>query len=596
MHSAESAPLRSFLITRQLCFLLLSYLPRLTMCVIEPLSLIQTIVVSRHSVRTPMAAPFADNVDNISAYSNLVLPTAADWGLSQAEMNEQYLTPRGKEIARLTGKFFYNSFTERNTSTAANGDTYSHMRSSSSDIVNSPPCNQISVFSDGAAFRDYQTAIAWLEGYGCTQNNITVQEINSTNLADMQPVVATAYSIDGCNSASEEQINGLYGGNVDALTNQYASSIRKVEEVLQMPAQASICTHVNPSFKPTNNTPCTLFELGYAWNGLLWDGMFYSPLFYAQYFAEAWMLQYLSNLSTWAWGALSDSELVQLYEMHIKTLWFGTSYWNSQAYGSQLLGYILSSLKAAMSNTHLQGIEHDPSNQLVAFFAHDANILYLQRLLGASWLTSGWPFDVAATASAVRFELFRDVTGEYFVQVSYISASPKQQRSATSFTNISVASVVLPHCGALLCTMENFTQLVLNTVDVNCMIGGTKQYIQNLNGIAASRDAILVATVTGATVLFLLSIPLVFLVSRAKKNNLCSMKKQQSEQYREQGEASVYGTEQTHYYQRSSQPLLESRAKTHANAAKGKSHSQGNVQKIPVHLTEKGNRETPMLQ
>lgn len=481
----------------------------------ESLTLVQTLIVSRHSIRTPMAAPFSD-VGDISAYSTRKWPSAADWGMTQKEVDNQFLTPRGIEVARLTGEFYRETF---NSGTPT-------------PISNLLTCDQVTVFSDGGAYRDFQTAQAWLEGFGCPAPEETnIIQINQSSLPTMQPVVATAFQIDGCSAASEEQVNGTYGGNVAALTARFAASIQKVQDVLQMPVNASICTQVNRTFEPSASHPCTLFELGYAWNGVLWDGMFYSPLVYAQYFAEAWMLQYLSNVTQWAWGALSSTdELVELYKMHIQSLWFGTNEWNSRAYGSQLLAYVLASLNAAATGRQVLGLEHEPSQKVVAFFSHDANILYLQRLLGMSWLTTGWPFDVATTASSVRFELLRETTGKLFVRVAYVSASPDQQRSATSFvvrnvangssssnsssgTPLSVAYVVIPQCGSLLCPLDEFQDAVLAAVDTDCMIGDTQRYAVDL--IAAQEPSIiLTALVTAACVLFAMSVPLIVIVAR----------------------------------------------------------------------------------
>ena len=477
----------------------------------ESLTLVQTLIVSRHSIRTPMAAPFSD-VGDISAYSTRKWPSAADWGMTQKEVDNQYLTPRGIEVARLTGEFYRETF---------------NSGASTPSPISSVNCDQVTVFSDGGAYRDFQTAQAWLQGFGCPAPEETnIIQINQSSLPTMQPVVATAFQIDGCSSASEEQVNGTYGGNVAALTARFAASIQKVQDVLQMPTNASICTQVNRTFEPSASHPCTLFELGYAWNGVLWDGMFYSPLVYAQYFAEAWMLQYLSNVTQWAWGALSSNELVELYKMHIQSLWFGTNEWTSRAYGSQLLAYVLASLNAAATGRHVVGLEHEPSQKLVAFFSHDANILYLQRLLGMSWLTTGWPFDVATTASSLRFELLRGTTGKLFVRVAYVSASPDQQRSATSFvhssanssgsssaTPLSVAYVVLPQCGSLLCPLDEFQDAVLAAVDTDCMIGDTQRYALDL--IAAQEPSImLTALVTGACVMFAMSVPLIVIVAR----------------------------------------------------------------------------------
>ena len=55
--------------------------------------------------------------------------------------------------------------------------------------------------------------------------------------------------------------------------------------------------------------------------------MFTSPIYYASYFAESWMFQYLSNLTEWGFGLLTEPALIDLYNTHIQVLWFGTNFW-----------------------------------------------------------------------------------------------------------------------------------------------------------------------------------------------------------------------------------------------------------------------------
>lgn len=104
----------------------------------------------------------------------------------------------------------------------------------------------------------------------------------------------------------------------------------------------------------------------------------------------------------------------------------------------------------------LPGLLQPPSETLFfALFAHDFNLLYLRRLLGASWLTDGWDFDSAPPGAFITFELWkaeaeRDGTHTYAshaeggddggrdheadgyrVRASFTAASFAQQRSAS---------------------------------------------------------------------------------------------------------------------------------------------------------------------
>ena len=78
-------------------------------------------------------------------------------------------------------------------------------------------------------------------------------------------------------------VNGLYGGDVDALTDMYTEQIQQVNDFLDVPTNASVCPQANPDFNPAT-TDCTLFETGYEYTGIYYEGMFKSPVYYAQVF------------------------------------------------------------------------------------------------------------------------------------------------------------------------------------------------------------------------------------------------------------------------------------------------------------------------
>ena len=77
--------------------------------------------------------------------------TPEEWGMTKEEVYaEPMLTPRGKEVARLTGEWFYHE-------------------AMSSGVVVIPSCDQITIFSDEAS-RDLATAKYWIDGFGCHNN------------------------------------------------------------------------------------------------------------------------------------------------------------------------------------------------------------------------------------------------------------------------------------------------------------------------------------------------------------------------------------------------------------------------------------------
>lgn len=273
--------------------------------------LVAVTYVSRHGVRTPYPPPVA-TADDWSAYTPLKPPDASAWGMSQEAFETQELTPHGEGLIKLMGRYFRSKW-----------DNMSLF-----DDTTDPCHGGLMVAYADDSTRDIQTAQRWLEGFGChgaggaaSGGGVPVHVANGS-LPEMVPVLNDGTAQPGCELSTEEQVDGLYGGNVDALTTAYAGLIDKVEEVLQMakaPNSSKLCEEVNVdtdyASPPVN---CSLYDLQYAWTGLYFEGMFTSPLYYAQYFAEAWMLQYLGGLAEWAWGALTVTELTEMYAGHIK--------------------------------------------------------------------------------------------------------------------------------------------------------------------------------------------------------------------------------------------------------------------------------------
>lgn len=62
----------------------------------------------------------------------------------------------------------------------------------------------------------------------------------------------------------------------------------------------------------------------------------------------------------------------------------------------------------------------DIDTELVLLFSHDANILYLQRLLDLNWIPDSYPENVAVPGGLLAFDLWKDQgdTESYFVSVS----------------------------------------------------------------------------------------------------------------------------------------------------------------------------------
>ncbi len=483
----------------------------LTLLVIADSELVMVSYVSRHGVRTPYAPPAVGSVSDWNAYTPYDPPQATAWGMDEEAFAEQYLTPHGKTLIELTGAYFRNKWNNQG------------LFGSDDDGNTNDPCDGSQggftiAYADDSV-RDVQTAAAFLTGFGCP-SGVPVHVANGS-LPEMQPVLSDHYDQPGnCSLSTEEQTKGLYGGNVDALTDAWSGLLDVVSHALDMPHApnaSQLCAVVNGaatddedhddnSEETTNSSSCTFRDLKYAWTGQYFEGMFTSPLYYAQFFAEAFMLQYNGNVSDWAWGRLSITELASAYAGHVKTMWFASNYWNSRAYGSQQLAYVVAALTQAASYDAGGAVDDSaeeglgltqPQNKLQLLFCHDTNILYLRQMLGLSWINEGWAGLSASTGGALSFELHKQTSSddgdddEYFVKVVYTAASPQQQRFASVLTLENppqTAELVIPACGQLLCPLADFQRVATAALDSTCVTVPLKSTILDLVASVAGDD------------------------------------------------------------------------------------------------------------
>ena len=446
------------------------------------LSMVQVVYVSRHGIRTPYPA---DNgtVTDYSSYTPLIFPDETDWNMTYDAFANQYLTPHGQVVMSNIGSYYKDRWGQNGLGTI--------------------DCDRITCYADFSsdATRDRDSAMYWLNGFELCPN-LPIILVNDTTNSNMEPVLSDHYLFPAasCQLATEEQVNGLYGGDVDALTEMYYDSIQQVNEVLNMTEpgfHADVCQNINPEYDesavPAPN--CTLFETGYEYTGVFYNGMFTSPMYSAGYFAENWMFQYLGNVETWAFDQIPFSILRDLYSMHIESMWFGTNYWNSNAYSSQQLSYIMATMDQYVTGTDIDGVPQSSDQNVVLLFSHDTNILYLRRLLGVNWIPVGYGSNVASPGGALSFELWHDDAGSdtdidaYFVKLLYIAPSPDQQRNAevlnTDTNEPSIATLVIPDCGLELCPFSLFKSIVLTHMNSECILEPFQTSIRNMQ----SQDA-----------------------------------------------------------------------------------------------------------
>ena len=432
----------------------------------EAMTLSGVVYVSRHGVRSPYGpmnrTAGAALGDDWSAWTRKRAKGAADYGMDEAAFHAQELTPHGKALLPLFGAYVAEKW-----------------RAMGLDVGDA----DLAIFADDST-RDVQTADLWLEGLG---RRGTPVRVGNASRPRMVPVVSDKVLFGPAAPSTEEQTLGLFGGDVAALTAAYEEDIKAIQRVLDMPPDASICAVLG-----VGSDDCALENLPYEFTGVYWQGMFLCPLYYAQFFAEAWMFEYLSGVDDFAFGLMTAAEVAFLYETHIAMMSFAANPWNARAYGSAALGWIAAALVQQATGDSFGAPAMDaatPRTSVVALFVHDTNQLYLRELLGVSWIARGWQGNAASTGGALSFELHCTTATprRCFVAVTYAVASPRQQRDAEApslASPPSEATLVIPDCGVALCPLADFVAVVLDKICADCVDDPLRSVLDQLRAHA----------------------------------------------------------------------------------------------------------------
>ena len=167
--------------------------------------------------------------------------------------------------------------------------------------------------------------------------------------------------------------------------------------------------------------------------------------------------------------------------------------------GSHLLAFLLTSLTQLVPSggggssgqpTPLSGAASG-SPPFVAIFAHDFNLLYLRRLLKASWLTDSWQFDAAPTGSSLSLELWADLDepGSSAGSSTSTTTSSSSYRvvgvleAATIEQQSSAVPLVPPHAPPARsiffnAPLDEFTDLVLSAINPRCIAQPLRQTVE----------------------------------------------------------------------------------------------------------------------
>lgn len=467
------------------------------------------LLVFRHGQRSPYPWPGGDSAAGPSQWTTRPMPSISAWNMTDEAFNNQWLSPHGKLLLNHMGAWFGQYFQD----------------------VNSCDDNQVVLVADGSSFRDIQSAQNFAAGFfPASCSAIRAAEVIATTESTFPLLypLANDHADTGCDGPSEEQLELTYGGDVQALTSAYRPLIDRVGQLIGC-CSPTVCAQYG-----LGRVNCSLSSLPTSFAGHYWR-YYNGPLAVAAYFSDAFMLQAVSGLEPYAWGVratwhpppplksatwhskqltcqaahscrspthlacacqeLSQAELTQLYRLHQRVMWLGSSIASARAYASHALAYLLTTLESIKLNATngggasllppaVGGAPHRP--RVLAVFGHDFNLLYLRQLLRVHWVTRSFDFDTATTGSSLALELHRfdhhgpartdggtttsgasaDATS-WRVIGRLTAASIGQQRNATP--------LVPPHAPPSIATVldmpyEQFKSLVLTAINTSCIL------------------------------------------------------------------------------------------------------------------------------
>jgi 4-phytase/acid phosphatase len=397
--------------------------------------LISTVIVSRHGVRSPIAASL-----------ELTDIAASPWPIWPVQ-HPGDLTDHGAELAKRLGVYYRVLYATHGLFPAQG----------------CPQQRDVVAWADQSE-RTRLTAQSLLEGMfpGCNlkfgyREGETVDPL-------FHPTLAGVCSIDLARAGRD--VLRRAGGSFATLQRKYRKEFSAMQAVLQC-CSPNLC-------RPLRTPACTLTELpsdvAHGRKGGIW---LHGPLAIASTAAEVFLLQYAQGFppDQVAWGRASTPQAMRpLLRLH--TLDFDllerTPYLATR-HGSALVDRIVSTLQQSVD----AGGATAPKMTLLV--GHDTNLFNIGGALGLHWSLPSYVPDQTPPAGALHFQLWRDrQNNAYSVKVAYIAQTLDQMRQGTTLDDANPpeqASVRIKGCRAAggRCPWPTFARLANRSIDRACI-------------------------------------------------------------------------------------------------------------------------------
>ena len=379
-----------------LCLLLALAVPVLAQTikdVDDGTTLKQIIIFGRHSIRSSTIAPSTLAQFSANPYPPFVgVPVG-------------YLTPNGREAARLLGSYFHDYLLHEGLLTGS-----------------APTDLSRSYFRANSIQRSNITAAKFGEGLipGATIP-VHSYQLGATDPV-FDPVAANVVTIDADRAVTE--VLGIYGSGA-ALASAYSGELSLIRDVLSPPGSVD---PTSEQFTLTAYTPITNAGGSINVGGLALTNSATDP-FVMQY-ADGFPLKDV------AWDRLSLDTLSQttrLITLQIN-IEMRLPYVN-QVQSSNAASHVLRSMSQAVSGSNLRGAFGNGKSRVLVIISSDYYVAGLAGLLSLHWILPGYQPDFCAPGGALVFELRQSTKSkEYLVRAFYTAQTFDQLRNLTPLT------------------------------------------------------------------------------------------------------------------------------------------------------------------
>ena len=361
----------------------------------------QIIIFGRHGIRSSTVAPSTLAQFSANPYPAFVgVPTG-------------YLTPNGREAARLLGSYFRDYLLHEGLLTGADQTDLSRSYFRANSIQRS----NVTAAMFGAGL---------IPGAAIPVHSYEIADNGAPAVPDpvFDPVLAlpNVVTIDPDRAVTEVQ--GVFGSGA-ALASAYSGELALVRSVLTPPGP------VDPTSQPITLTAYTpIVATGAAINvgGLNVTNAAIDPF----------VMQYADGfpLDDVAWGRLSLdtlSQLTRLVGLQVNIA-MRTPYVN-QVQSSNAASHVLRSMRQAILGWRLPGAFGNGTSRVLVIISSDYYVAGLAGLLRLHWTLPGYQPDFCAPGGALVFELRQsNKTKEYLVRAFYTAQTFDQLRNLTPLT------------------------------------------------------------------------------------------------------------------------------------------------------------------